>query len=186
MDGLMIIITGASATGKTVLSKKLGSKLKLSVINKDEIKELLFDNLGVKDESWAGKLGVTSFELCYMFAEKLCNTGKSFILEGNFENRYASKIFSRLKENYKYRILQIYCYGQVEVLYDRYISRDNSGERHPGHIISIQNLEQYKERVNNKDFKLDIDDGKRIDLDTTNFELIDIEAIYEMINLNYR
>jgi dephospho-CoA kinase len=75
-DNLMIIITGASATGKTALSKVLANKLKLPVINKDGIKELLFDNMGTKDEEWAMRLGVTSFELTYLFTEKLCQTGK--------------------------------------------------------------------------------------------------------------
>jgi len=117
-NNLMIIITGASATGKTTLSKALANKLKIPVINKDEIKELLFDNIGTKDEEWAMKLGVTSFELTYLFVEKLCQTGNTFIVEGNFENKYASKVFTSIKEKYNYKVLQIYCDAQIEALYN--------------------------------------------------------------------
>lgn len=179
----MIIITGTSATGKTVLSKNISNKLKLPIINKDEIKEFLFDNLGIKDEEWAVKLGMTSFELTYLFVEKLCQTGNTFIAEGNFENKYATKIFSHIKSKYNYRVLQIYCHAKVEVLYERYIKRDNSGERHPGHIIQISGLDGFKSRVSNKNFKLDIDDSINIDIDTTRFEDIKLQQIYnEIIN----
>jgi deoxyadenosine/deoxycytidine kinase len=128
MKNLMVIVTGTSATGKTTLSKDLSNKFKLPVINKDELKELLFDFLGTKVEEWALRLGSSSFELTYLFAEKLCQTGNAFIIEGNFENKYAAKTFNAIKSKYNYRILQIYCHTQVEVLYDRYMERDNSGE----------------------------------------------------------
>jgi cytidylate kinase len=183
---LIIIVTGASATGKTILSKDLANKFKLPIINKDEIKELLFDYLGTKDEEWAMRLGMSSFELLYLFVKKLCQTGKTFIVEGNFESKYATKYFSEIKSKYNYKVLQIYCHAQVEVLYDRYIKRDNSGERHPGHIIQISGLEDFRIRVSNKNFKLDIDNSISIDIDTTKFEDIKLQQIYdEVIKNNY-
>lgn len=42
MANTMIVVTGTSATGKTILNKKSASKFKLSLINKDEIKSSLF------------------------------------------------------------------------------------------------------------------------------------------------
>ena len=183
MVNLMIIITGPSAAGKTILSKNLANKLNLPLINKDEIKELLFDSLGIKDEKWAMKLGITSFELSYLFAEKLCQTGNAFIVEGNFEDKFSSKIFSELKNKYKYKILQLYCHAPDEILYKRFIHRDNSGDRHPGHIVGISGLEEFKKRVTSKNFCLRIDDCITIDIDTTNFEDISYEKIVENINL---
>jgi predicted kinase len=180
----MIIVTGTSATGKTTLSKQLESKFNLPLINKDEIKELLFDCLGTKDEEWAVRLGVTSFELSYLIVEKLCQTGKSFIVEGNFEDKFASKVFSDLRDKYNYKILQLYCHAPDEVLYKRYIERDNSGERHPGHIIKISGFDEFKKRVSNKKFKLKIDDCINIDVDATNFEDIKLERIYDEITEN--
>ncbi len=184
---LIIIITGTSATGKTILSKKLANKFNLPLINKDEIKELLFDCLGTKDEEWAVRLGVTSFELSYLLVEKLCQTDKTFIVEGNFEDKFSTKVFSNLKAKYNYRILQLYCHAPEEILYKRYIERDNSGERHPGHIIEINGLDEFKKRITNKNFKLKIDDCINIDVDTTKFEDIISQKIYdeitEIINL---
>ncbi|WP_010291748.1 AAA family ATPase [Clostridium senegalense] len=64
---VMIIITGAPATGKTTLSNELAKKYGLPKINKDEIKELLFKSLEVKDSKWTTELGIASFELTYFF-----------------------------------------------------------------------------------------------------------------------
>jgi cytidylate kinase len=180
-ENLMIIVTGASATGKTTLSKNLATRFILPIINKDEIKELLFDYLGTKDEEWTGKLGMTSFELSYLIVEKLCQTGKPFIIEGNFENKYAAKVLSDIKSRYNYEVLQIYCHGQVGALYDRYVKRDNSGERDPGHIIRISGLDEFKSRVYNKNFKLDIDGSINIDIDTTNLEMVNMQQVYDEV-----
>ena len=185
-ESLIIIVTGTSATGKTILSRKLANKFNLPLINKDEIKELLFDCLDTKDEEWAVQLGVTSFELSYLFVEKLCQTGKAFIVEGNFEDKFATKVFSNLKMKYNYKILQLYCHAPEEILYKRYIERDNSGKRHPGHIIQISGLDEFKKRVTNKNFKLKIDDCINIDVDTTEFEDIRLQKIYDEVieNIN--
>ncbi len=181
MANTMIVVTGTSATGKTILSKKLASKFNLPLINKDEIKELLFDCLGIQGEEWAVQLGVTSFELSYLFTEKLCKTNKSFIIEGNFEDKYATKVFNNLKNKYAYKIVQLYCHAPEEILYDRYLKRDNSGERHRGHIINISSFDEFKNRVTNKNFKLQVDDCINIDVDTTKFENLELQNIYDEI-----
>jgi deoxyadenosine/deoxycytidine kinase len=181
-EKLMIIVTGTSATGKTTLSKNLSSKFNLPVINKDEIKELLFDFLGTKDEEWALKLGMSSFELSYLFAGKLCQTGKAFIIEGNFENKYAAKTFTAIKSKYNYRVLQIYCHAQVDVLYTRYMNRDSLGHRHPGHIIYINGYEEFKNRIYNKNFKLAIEESISVDVDATRFEIVNIKQIYCIVD----
>lgn len=183
-ENLMIIVTGASATGKTTLSKKLGERFKLPVINKDEIKEMLFDDLGIKDKEWALKLGVASFKLTYFFVEKMLQTGKPFILEGNFVNEYATKAFLDIKSRCNYKTLQLFCYGEDRVLYERYISRDNSGQRHPGHGKLTLGFDEYKKIMNSKNFKLDLTDGVNIDIDTTKFETVNLQEIYDEVERN--
>lgn len=185
-ENLMIIITGAPATGKTTLSRKLVERFNLPVINKDEIKELLFDNLGFKDTEWLIKLGITSFELVFLFAEKLAQTGKTFIVEGNFDNRYSTKSFMYIKSKFNYQMLQLYCHAQDDILYERYIRRNNSGDRHPGHIRLTSGFEDYKKTIINRPFKLDIDGSINIDIDTTKFEDIDLEQIYMEVASNIK
>jgi predicted kinase len=180
-ESFMILVTGAPATGKTTLSKSLSERLNLPVVYKDEIKELLFDSLGIKDTEWAMKLGVTSFELTYLFAEKLAKTGKSFIVEGNFDNRYATDTFHNIVLRYNYRILQLYCHAQDDILYERFMERNISGERHPGHISPINGFEEYKKMIGNRNYKLEFKDSIDIDVDTTIFENINLELIYDRV-----
>lgn len=180
-ENLMIIVSGASATGKTTLSKDLSRKFDLPVINKDEIKELLFDNIGIKDTEWALKLGAASFELTFFFVEKMLQAGKPFIVEGNFDNKYSTKSFMDIKSRVNYQALQLYCHAEEETLYERYIIRDNSGNRHPGHIRLVRSFEDYKRIMKDKVFKLDIEDSIDIDIDTTKFEKVDMEKIYKQV-----
>lgn len=43
---VVIIVAGPPATGKTTLSRWLASELMLPLLNRDSIKEILFDTLG--------------------------------------------------------------------------------------------------------------------------------------------
>jgi len=53
---LLIIISGPPGTGKTTLGKRMANELHLPFVNKDSIKELLFDHLGWHDRAWSRKL----------------------------------------------------------------------------------------------------------------------------------
>ena len=182
-ENLMIIVTGAPATGKTTLSKNLAERFNLPVINKDEIKELLFNSIGIKDKEWALKLGMTSFQLTFFLLEKLLQAGKPFIVEGNFDDRYSTKSFLDIKSRFHHQTLQLFCHAQDEVLYERYISRDNSGNRHPGHIRLTSGFEEYKKSINSKT-KLDINGCINIDVDTTKFETVNLQKIYDEVEKN--
>ena len=129
-------------------------RFNLPVINKDEIKELLFDSIGVNDKEWALKLGMTSFQLTFFFLEKLLQTGKPFIVEGNFDNRYSTKSFLDIELRFHHQTIQLFCHAQDEILYERYISRDKSGNRHSGHIRLTTGFEEYQKGINSKTFKL--------------------------------
>lgn len=181
---LMILVTGAPATGKTNLSKDLSKRFNIPVLNKDELKELLFDNLGIKDKEWAVQLGVTSFELTYFFIEKLLQTGQSFIVEGNFDNRYSTESFLKIKSKYNYRTLQIYCHTQPEVLYERYQIRDASGDRHPGHTPLDSNFDAYKKFLEKEVFRLNLPESINVEIDTTNFDAVDFDKIYDEVENN--
>ena len=46
-----ILVTGIPATGKSTMAKAMSERMKLPVISKDTIKELLFDNVGFQSRA---------------------------------------------------------------------------------------------------------------------------------------
>ena len=78
---LVIIISGPPCTGKTTVGKRLAETFNLPFINKDEIKELLFERLGWSDRSWSKLLSLVSYDLLFYFTESRLRAGNSLIVE---------------------------------------------------------------------------------------------------------
>jgi predicted kinase len=71
MTGVLVLVTGPPASGKTTLAVPLAATLGLPLIGKDLIKEALFDALGTGDRAWSRRLGRTSYEVLYAVAGAL-------------------------------------------------------------------------------------------------------------------
>lgn len=139
-----ILVTGIPAAGKSTIAEVISKKLKLPVISKDIIKELLFDNVGFHSRAEKVNLGIASMEIMYYAAGQLMKTGQPFILENNFE--YSSKYgIKNLIEKYQYSALTITLTGDYKVIYQRFLERENSPDRHRGHVVN----DCYPEKMNN-------------------------------------
>jgi len=135
----VLIVTGAPAAGKTTLSRRLARELSLPLVSKDDIKETLFDTLnGSDDEAWAKQLGIASWHLLYQHAENLVTAGISLITESNFEARFADERWQQLQKKHGFRIIQLLCWADDEIVTQRYLARIADGSRHPGHVDRIQ------------------------------------------------
>ena len=172
----VIIINGQPCTGKTYLLRSLSSNLNLTYISRDEIKELLFDELGIKDSEWSKKLGGASYSLFFKFLEKLLLSGNSFILEGNFNPKQHSQKFSDLFDKYGFNSIEIFLDADHDILFERFKIRWNSGERHRGHSDD-ERFEEFEIRLKeNRGVALSINEHL-IRIDTTNFINIDYKSL---------
>ena len=192
-----ILVTGIPAAGKSTMAKVMSEKLKLPVISKDTIKELLFDNVGFQSRAEKVKLGITGMEIMYYVAGRLMKAEQSFILENNFEYSSEQGIKSLL-EKYQYSVLTITLTGDYKVIYQRFLERENSPDRHRGHVVNDcypekkeNNLKTLKAKtISYENFVCGIEkrgfdafcvDGKQIKVDITDFSTINMEELFSRI-----
>lgn len=177
---LLIIVSGPSCAGKSTLAKKVSEKFQLPLITKDSIKELIFDNLGWSDREWSKKVGGTSNKLLIYFLDSMLISKKPIIIESNFKREFDTKPISEMLSKFVYQSLQIMCQCDGQVLFERFKKRSESFERHPGHN-DTKNYEEFKEMLlRGKLDPLEIG-GEILTFDTTDFENVDCDTIYEKI-----
>jgi predicted kinase len=176
---VLIIVAGPPCTGKTTLAKKIAAKFKLLLLYKDGIKEPLMDSLGAENREKSRKIGIATYKVLYVLFESAMRTGNSLVIESNFYAEYDSDKLSSLIRKYGYAAVQIQCRSEGKVLFERYMKRANSGDRHPGHFdMQYQNIESALAKGYTEPLKVD---GQLIDLDTTDFEKIDYDKLYKAI-----
>lgn len=132
-----ILICGMPASGKTTMARRLSERLGVSMFSKDEIKELLYDTIGFRSREEKVALGVGAMEAMYYAAGQVFAAGGSAILENNFE--WASENGLRaLLDKYGCTPVTIQLTGDYMTIYERFLLRDRSPERHRGHVVNTQ------------------------------------------------
>jgi predicted kinase len=127
---LLVLVTGPPGSGKTTLAAPLADALGLPLVARDELKEVLYDELGTGDPDWSRRLGRAAFELLHVIAARVLSAGAGVVLEANFF-RGASE--ASLEQLPPHRLVQVYCSASDEVVLERYATRVN---RHAGHVDS--------------------------------------------------
>ena len=86
----------------------------------------------------------------------------------------------KLKDKYQCYLLQIHCHVAIPLALSRFKNRATSGERHPGHVDHL-NYDEMEFNFKQGGYKiLDICDCT-LQVDTTDFEQINYEAIFEVV-----
>jgi len=172
MEKTLILIQGHPCTGKTHLAKRLSIELGIAQIGRDEFKEILFNHLGTADQDWSKKLGSASFSLLFFAIEKMMQTGKSLIVESNFDPHLHREIFSALLTRYQYLPHEIFFESNPEVVLKRFQSRWDTGERHRGHQDHHRH-EELKTRLHSQTLEpLKLSD-RILRIDTSDFKTLD-------------
>lgn len=179
------------------MAEAISERLKLPVISKDSIKELLFDNVGFQSREEKVNLGIASMEIMYYAAGQLMKAGQAFILENNFE--YSSEHgMKNLLEKYQYSALTITLTGDYKAIYQRFLERESSPDRHRGHVVNdcypekkendlktpkakTISCENFICGIEQRGFDAFCVNGKQIKVDTTDFSKINMEELFLQI-----
>ena len=159
---LLVVVTGPPAAGKTTLARALAEELRLPLIAKDDIKETLFDALGIGDREWSRRLGHATFEVQFRILRELLAAGCGVVAEGNFSR---PDPFSVLPPSH---IVQIVCAAERDELLRRF--RDRTSGRHPGHVDDVT-IEELGPRLFADEWRPLALDGTLIEVDTATFDV---------------
>ena len=176
----LILISGAPGTGKTYLARRLAEALPVVVLEKDAIKETLFDAVSEGDREWSKKLGNASFVLLRTLVESHLKAEQSVVAEAAFWSEYERPWLDRMKESYDFDTLELHCHADPEIVIDRFVRRAESDDRHSGHQsgMSREALEGEIGSQIERYGALTTGDGL-VRIDTTDFEMVDYAVIIE-------
>ena len=185
----LIILAGMPATGKSTVAAGLSKAFGYPILEKDNIKEGLFDTLGFENYAQKRKLDHAANEVLLRVLAATLKAGGSLIVDNNFDTASTEKLCS-LIETYQPTCVTVFLDGDPQALYERYVERDNLHKRHRGHALQEHypphegdNLEysMTREEFDEKFFKRGMAQfrcpGARIDVDMTDFSKVSAEAI---------
>ena len=178
----LVLISGAPSTGKTYLARRLAEELPVVVLEKDAIKETLFDAVGEGDREWSKKLGGATFALLRTLVESHLKAGQSVVAEAAFWSEYERPWLDRMKESYDFDTLELHCHADPELVVQRFIERAETDERHSGHQsgMSREALEGVLRGQIERYGAVTAGEGL-VRIDTTDFSTVDYATIVEMV-----
>lgn len=189
----LIILAGMPATGKSTVAAALSKAFGYPILEKDEIKEVLFDTLGFENYPQKRKLDVTATAVLLQVLEGMLKAGTSVIAVNNFDTQEAQRL-TDLINRYKPNCVTVFLNGQPQVLYERYVRRDKLHQRHLGHVLQERyppregdtlDYTMTPEEFDQKFFQRGMDrfrcPGGRIDLDMTDPASVDMAALVSRI-----
>ncbi len=182
-----ILVTGIPAAGKSTMAKYLAKELKIPMISKDQIKEILFDDLGFCSREEKVKEGIAAMHIMYYMAEQMMKVNKPFILENNFEFISKEELMELL-EKYNYQAVTVTLTGDYNVIYQRFLERNESPERHRGHVVNdcypekecghkaaVLSYEDFVVGIQKRGMDQFVANGPQIVIDTTDFDKLDLD-----------
>ncbi|MBQ4050305.1 MAG: ATP-binding protein [Oscillospiraceae bacterium] len=189
----LIIIAGMPATGKSTLARRLSEAFGFPILEKDDIKEEMFDTIGYRDLTEKRALDVAANAILLRCAGAVLSKGQPLIVVNNFDSAMSGRVQDMIDRS-GCRCVTVFLNGDPDVLYKRYVARDAKKVRHPGHTFidrypplegddldRSMTREYFADRFEKHgmaDFRLD---GRRIDLDATYPEKIDTDGLIKDI-----
>ena len=185
----LIILAGMPATGKSTVAASLSKAFGYPILEKDNIKEGLFDTLGFENYARKRALDHAANDVLLRILSAMLKADNSLIVDNNFDTASAEKLCAIL-ETYRPNCVTIFLSGDPKVLYTRYAERDNLHKRHLGHVLQdhyppregdslyyTMTPEEFDEKFFKRGMAQFKCPGERIDVDMTDFSKVSLEDL---------
>jgi predicted kinase len=176
----LVLVNGFPGTGKTTVASRLSRHFRLPLLSKDVFKEVMFDALGWSDTEWSLKVSAAAHRIMDYVIDEELKIGHSLIVEANFKPAVDSARFRGFQDAYDAQLIQVLCWAEGDVLFDRYWARHVT-DRHPGHVETATRDEQRRGLAPGKCEPLSVS-GQTIEVDTTDFTRVDYPRIFARVN----
>ena len=185
----IIILAGMPASGKSTVAARLKKAFDLPVLEKDALKEEIFDTMGFDCYAVKRKCDHAANAVLLRCARALLENGQSMILDNNFDTASAERLDALARE-FGAHCITVFFGGDTEAFYRRYVERDRLHLRHLGHVLQehyppregdsldyTMTREEFSEKFEKRGMTNFNCGGARIDLDATEPSKIDIDAL---------
>ncbi len=159
----IVLVTGPPGAGKTTLAVPMATELGLPLIDKDTIKESLFEVLGTGDREWSRTLSRASFEVMLNLAHEI----DAAVLVGNFSLEMAPSLSTLDPPP-----IEIFC----RCPRDELVRRIKARGRHAGHLDDTTVREVRRGVPSDEPLRLG---GPYLDVDTS--RRVPIEPIVDWV-----
>ena len=129
---LLVIVNGAPASGKTTLARRLANALRLPLLERDGLKEVLADHLEVTDLAQSEALTRAAVGVFYSLADELLQARVGMVLDQAYRRGQAEEQLRPLLA--ACQTVMVHCVVPPEENVRRYIARFERGERRPVHF----------------------------------------------------
>lgn len=192
----VIIITGGPGTGKSYAARRIQEAFPaLSLLSYDEIKEQEWDRFGFDDAQQKDRINRFALEEFYLTFQKMMRQQNSILIEYPFNQRHKGPL-SELIQASAYHAVTLLLHGDWKIIYERGLTRNQTDNRHPGHLTNSYHkengvfsrelmadttptYEEFRKDIDQKNYDIQI--GKTIAVDVTDFSKVNFEEILKQI-----
>lgn len=190
-----ILIAGLPATGKSTFASLLTRELGIPCISKDAIKESLFDTLGFQSRAEKVKLGEAAYRILLDQAESMLKNGLTVALENNFEDSSRAPLMEMLGRTGAKPVTVLFD-GDIAAIHARFLKRDQSPERHRGHVVNTRypetepapytplSLEAFAAGMEARGYRRFDIGGAKLIVDTTDIDSVDWMNVLNWVKEN--
>lgn len=181
----LILLNGLPASGKSTFGRKLSQRLGIPLIAKDDFKELLGEQLGQLNVETSKLYGKVAYDLLIKTIETVLSSGGSCIVDSIFRQE-DEEVFNEILKRHRATPIQIQFTCDGETLFQRFVRRFVSGERHPVHLEHYLGTDFIRERLLcGKNYEL-VFTPVFLQIDTTDIKNVDWQNCVEVVEERFK